>query len=123
MAEANALGGARDVPLTAPVMQVLSGLPRLEGNGFVFVGKRAGRPIVNVSKPWARVLKAADIDRARIHDLRHTAASVGVGPIGSPRSMRVTSKSSLASNVGVHGRRVGSSMSCSVVPARPCSLS
>ena len=71
-------GGARDVPITAPVMQVLTDLPRLEGNDFVFVGNRAGRPVVNVSKPWARVLKAASIDRARIHDLRHTAASVGV---------------------------------------------
>jgi integrase len=71
-------GGARDVPLSAPVMEVLSGLPRLKDNDFVFVGKRVGRPVVNVSKPWARILGAAGIDRARIHDLRHTAASVGV---------------------------------------------
>ncbi len=74
----DAKGGARDVPLSAPVMQILSSLPRLAGNDFVFVGNRVGRPVVNVSKPWARVLKAAGIDRARIHDLRHTAASVGV---------------------------------------------
>lgn len=74
----DAKGGARDVPLSAPVMQVLSNLPRNQGNDFVFVGKRVGRPVVNVSKPWARVLGAAGIDRARIHDLRHTAASVGV---------------------------------------------
>ena len=44
----------------------------------VFVGKLAGRPAINVSKPWARVLDRAGIVSARIHDLRHTAASVGV---------------------------------------------
>lgn len=78
LGDSDAKGGARDVPMSAPVMQVLSSLPRLKGNDFVFIGKRVGRPVVNVSKAWARVLGAAGIDRARIHDLRHTAASVGV---------------------------------------------
>lgn len=76
--EADSKSGERDVPLSGPVRQILAGLMRVEGNPFVFVGKRTGRPIVNVSKPWKRILKAAGIDAARIHDLRHTSASVGV---------------------------------------------
>ena len=70
--------GRRDIPIAAPVQQVLAGLPRVEGNPYVFCGAKSGRPIINIAKPWMRVLKSAGIARARPHDLRHTAASVGV---------------------------------------------
>ncbi len=70
--------GRRDIPISAPVQQVLAGLPRIEGNPYVFCGAKAGRPIINIAKAWQRVLKAAGIVHARPHDLRHTAASVGV---------------------------------------------
>jgi integrase len=70
--------GRRDIPIAAPVQQVLAGLPRIEGNPYVFCGAKAGRPIINIAKSWKRVLKAAGIAHARPHDLRHTAASVAV---------------------------------------------
>jgi integrase len=71
--------GKRDVPISAPVLQILSELLRLEGNPYVFCGSKPGRPLVNVAKPWKRVLTLAGIDPARLHDLRHTAASIAVG--------------------------------------------
>jgi integrase len=70
--------GARELPIPAPVLQILARITRVESNSFVFPGQREKRPIVNVAKPWARILKAAGIEPARVHDLRHTAASVGV---------------------------------------------
>jgi len=70
--------GRRDVPISAPVQQVLATLPRIEGNPYVFCGARPGRPIINIAKAWRRVLSTAGIDHARPHDLRHTAASIGV---------------------------------------------
>lgn len=70
--------GRRDIPIAAPVQQILSALPRIEGNPFVFCGARPGQPIINIAKAWKRVLKAAGIAHARPHDLRHTAASIGV---------------------------------------------
>ena len=70
--------GRRDIPIAAPVQQVLAGLPRVEGNPYVFCGAKAGQPIINIAKAWKRVLKTAGIAHARPHDLRHTAASVGV---------------------------------------------
>jgi integrase len=76
--DGDAKNGSRDVPISGPVRLILADLPRISGNPYVFVGKLKGRPIVNVSKPWARVLAAADIPGVRIHDLRHTAASIGV---------------------------------------------
>jgi integrase len=78
LGEDDSKSGQRDVPLTAPVLQILADLPRLEGNPFVFVGRRRGQPIVNLSKPWKKVLRTAGIDTARLHDLRHTTASIGV---------------------------------------------
>lgn len=46
---------------------------------FVFPGRRFGQCIVNISKPWRLVCEAACIENFRIHDLRHTAASIAVG--------------------------------------------
>jgi integrase len=42
-------------------------------------GRLAGKPLVNLAKPWKGLCRAAELDGVRIHDLRHTAASVGVG--------------------------------------------
>jgi integrase len=45
---------------------------------FIFAGRDADKPIVNLRKPWLRVCEKAGIGKVRIHDLRHTAASVAV---------------------------------------------
>ena len=69
--------GAKVIHLNAPARAVLAGLPRVKGNPFVIVGKRPGRPLVNLQKPWRRVRKAALLNDVRLHDLRHSHASVG----------------------------------------------
>ena len=73
----------RTVRLSTQAVSVMRSIPRMTGNKFVFCGKRGGRPLVNIAKPWASFKKAADIpDNTRIHDLRHTfgtqAATQGV---------------------------------------------
>ena len=68
----------RDFPMSAPLLELLSTLPVVEGNPYVFPGNVAGKPIANLAKPWKRVLYEARIDPARVHDLRHTAASIAV---------------------------------------------
>jgi integrase len=70
--------GAKVIHLNAPARAVLAGLPRLKGNPFVIVGAKVGRSLVNLEKPWRRVRKAALLDDVRLHDLRHSHASVGV---------------------------------------------
>lgn len=59
-----------------PRYQVLAELPRIEGNPFVVCGKLAGARLINLQKPWRRIRKAASLDDVRIHDLRHSFASV-----------------------------------------------
>ncbi|MDH3195215.1 MAG: site-specific integrase, partial [Hyphomicrobiales bacterium] len=71
--------GAKTIYLNAPALQILTDLPRLEGNPFVICGKREGARLINLQKPWRRIRKAAGLDDVRIHDLRHSFASVAAG--------------------------------------------
>jgi integrase len=68
-------GRAHRIPLSAPALELLEGLPRLEGNPYIFPGKRAGAPLVNIAKNWERVRKAAKLEDVRLHDLRRTVGS------------------------------------------------
>ena len=62
--------------MNAPALAVLNAIPRLEGNPYVICGERIGRHLVNLEKPWRRIRKAAKLDDVRLHDLRHSFASV-----------------------------------------------
>ena len=46
---------------------------------FVIEGKRVNQPLVNLQKPWRAIRELSGIDDARLHDLRHTYASIGAG--------------------------------------------
>jgi integrase len=68
--------GAKTIALNAPALDVLAKMPRVEGNPHVIVGGIAGAHLVNLEKPWRRIRKAAGLDGVRLHDLRHSFASV-----------------------------------------------
>ena len=70
--------GAKVIHLNAPAMEVLNGLEREEGNPWVIAGRVPGKPLVNLRKPWHRIREAAGLADVRLHDLRHSFASVGV---------------------------------------------
>jgi integrase len=71
--------GAKVVYLNAPALEVLTGLAKLReaGNPYVIVGHVAGARLVNLTKPWYRILKAANLEGLRLHDLRHVYAGMG----------------------------------------------
>jgi integrase len=71
--------GRKSVWLNAPALQILAGLPRVEGNEFAIVGHRTGQPLVDINKPWREIRRRADLGDLRIHDLRHSFASLGAG--------------------------------------------
>jgi integrase len=64
---------AHRVPLSAPARQLLAGMAR-DGE-YLFPGKDGGHR-VGFQRPWPAVCKAAGIKGVRLHDLRHTYASV-----------------------------------------------
>ncbi len=77
--------GAKPVYLNTAALAVLSGLPRLANNPHIIPGAKDGSPRADLKKPWAAVTRAARIEGVRLHDLRHSFASVGVGAsIGLP---------------------------------------
>jgi integrase len=71
--------GRKPVYLSAPAIQLLASLPRLEGNPYIIAGMKDAAPRADLKKPWAAVTKAAGLEGVRIHDLRHSFASIGAG--------------------------------------------
>lgn len=71
--------GRKPVYLSAPAMEVLTILPRLDGNPYIIPGDKPGAPRSDLKKPWAAIRMAADLGDVRLHDLRHSFASVGAG--------------------------------------------
>lgn len=49
------------------------------GDKFLFPGPGKDGWMVNLRKPWAKICDRAGLVGVRLHDLRHTAASVAVG--------------------------------------------
>ena len=70
--------GRKRIHLNTNARKILENLPRVDRNPFVIVGKKEGRSLVNIQKPWARIRKKANCDDVRIHDLRHSFASAAV---------------------------------------------
>jgi integrase len=51
---------------------------RNPANPYVIVGREENTHLVNLEKSWCRVRKLAKIEDVRMHDLRHTFASIAV---------------------------------------------
>ncbi len=71
--------GAKVLPLGGPALEVLSNIPRAAGNPHVFPGQRLGAHLSDINATWRMVRKAAGLEGVRLHDLRHSFASVGAG--------------------------------------------
>ena len=70
------------VPINSEIRPIIEGLLKGAGeNGFLFENPATGKPIHSIKKSWLHAIKEAGldgkpgVDRLRIHDLRHTAAT------------------------------------------------
>ena len=95
--------GRKTIYLNDAALGLLTDVPRLKGNPYIIPGSNKGQPRADLKRPWAAILLAAGLADAqdagnpkgkgdkgrkrrskeqpglRIHDLRHTFASLGVG--------------------------------------------
>lgn len=70
--------GDRKVPMNAPTRLILAKLRTNRGKSpWVIQGRRPGRNLVSYTRPWQRICDEAELDDVRVHDLRHSNASVG----------------------------------------------
>lgn len=77
-------GGDKTLYLSAPALEILARLPHIEGNPFVLPGLAAGTHLTSsgLHKGFKQVKEAAGLENLRIHDLRHSYASFGIGAAG-----------------------------------------
>jgi integrase len=68
--------GAKVIYLPPPAIEVLSAIERKDDNPFVIMGAKRRSHLVNLQKPWRRIRQLAGLEDVRIHDLRHSFASV-----------------------------------------------
>ena len=77
--------------LNAMANDILDALPRIDGNPYVFPGKIKGHPINNPTEAFKRIKKRAGIEESfRLHDLRHTVASIIINSGGSLYEVQAT---------------------------------
>jgi len=69
--------GAKNIHIAKPVCEILKSLPRSSENPFVIVGSKEGQHLVNLQKIWTRIRNTAGLEDVRLHDLRHSFASIG----------------------------------------------
>ena len=65
------------VPVSKEVTQLLAARKSNSTSNYIFSSPKGGA-LTDIKKTWASVTKAAGISNARVHDLRHTFASIAV---------------------------------------------
>ena len=69
--------GAKSVTIGAAAAKLLSDLSEQKQGQFVFPSNRDDGHFVGLAKIWQKVREKSDLPNVRIHDLRHSYASVG----------------------------------------------
>ncbi len=70
--------GRKQIYLSTTAIQIFKSIPKYFNNPYVIVGKNQGEHLVNIQPQWNRLRTLAGLKDVRIHDLRHTFASVAV---------------------------------------------
>lgn len=68
--------GRKMVYLSGPAIEVLNSIPRVTGNPYVLVGRFDRGHMARMGHHWLELRKRAKLDNVRMHDLRHSYASV-----------------------------------------------
>jgi integrase len=70
--------GQKAILLNPPALEVLNGIERVDRSSHVFPASRGDGHFEGVVKVWQNVRERAELPGVRLHDLRHSFASVAV---------------------------------------------
>jgi integrase len=70
--------GEKRIPLNESAKALLRNLKQVTGNPYIFVGSKPGTCLVTLQDAWSKVRRLAGLEDVRIHDLRHTFASLAI---------------------------------------------
>lgn len=70
--------GQKAIPLNAGALEILSNIVRQEGSEHVFPSFGGSTHYVGTPRVWTKIRAAAGLDDVRLHDLRHSFASIAV---------------------------------------------
>jgi integrase len=71
--------GAKTLYFSPEAVEVLRAIPRDITNPYVIPGTKPGKPYVGLRLTWEHFRRTVALDDVRLHDLRHTYASIAVG--------------------------------------------
>ncbi len=71
--------GAKIVHLSAPALEILQGIDQKDDNPYVLAGRKPRNHLIGLNHVWLRIRTKARLLDVRLHDLRHSYASVAVG--------------------------------------------
>lgn len=83
-------GKSQTIPLSNELLQLLQQLPSKGQSDYLFPSAFTGKPFRSIYESWDAARKKAGLSHVRIHDLRHTFASL---LINSGHSLYVVQKS------------------------------
>ncbi|MBL8676532.1 MAG: site-specific integrase, partial [Alphaproteobacteria bacterium] len=65
------------IPISDKTLEILHTLKKInpKNSPYLFPGKISGQPLKEIKTFWKTILKKANLENVRIHDLRHTHAS------------------------------------------------
>lgn len=69
--------GKKTTYISPFAIEILNSIPKVENNPYVLQGKVEGKNLANLQKAWIKIREKAGIPDVRIHDLRHSFASIG----------------------------------------------
>ena len=70
--------GDKEIQIGPPALELFASIPKHEQSDYVFPGEKGGY-YVGLPKVWERIRENANLKDVRLHDLRHSFASVGAG--------------------------------------------
>ncbi|RYE69411.1 MAG: DUF4102 domain-containing protein [Oxalobacteraceae bacterium] len=112
-------GHSRHVPLSREAIAIIETLPRFENCPWLLPNPKTRKPYTDIKRAWTTARNSAGLESVRIHDLRHTSASMminagidlfAVGKVLGHRNSESTSRYSHLSNYTLlHAVESGSS--------------